>query len=95
MRTKTEILIKAMRILSNDIVSEDGIANAAIAEAAGRIESLNLENGILVEKLEAMAITAHRYEKIRRFSPEEFGELWNNSLIGSNFDFLLDEWPNE
>jgi hypothetical protein len=40
MRTDTTILIKALRILSNDIQSEDGVANAAIAEAADRLEEL-------------------------------------------------------
>ena len=38
MRTSTETLIKAMRILSSDIKSDDGVANAAIAEAAQRLE---------------------------------------------------------
>lgn len=33
-------LIAAMRILANDIQSEDGVANAAISEAADRIEQL-------------------------------------------------------
>ena len=34
MNTPTETLIKALRILANDIQSEDGVANAAILEAA-------------------------------------------------------------
>ena len=38
--TDTQTLIKALRILSNDIQSEDGIANAAILEGADRIEKL-------------------------------------------------------
>lgn len=38
MRSSTETLIKAMRILSSDIQSDDGVANAAIAEAAQRLE---------------------------------------------------------
>jgi len=37
-RTSTETLIAAMRILSQDIQSEDGAANAAVAEAAQRLE---------------------------------------------------------
>jgi hypothetical protein len=36
-KTSTETLIKAMRILSSDIQSDDGVANAAIAEAAQRL----------------------------------------------------------
>ena len=41
MRSSTETLIAAMRILSRDIKSTDGIANAAIAEAAERLEELD------------------------------------------------------
>jgi hypothetical protein len=39
-RTDNATLISALRILARDIQSEDGIANAAIAEAADRIEKL-------------------------------------------------------
>lgn len=38
MTTSTATLIKAMRVLANDIQSEDGVANMAIAEAADRLE---------------------------------------------------------
>lgn len=44
MRTDTEILIKSMHILSNDVQSVDGVANAAISEAAYRLEELHNEN---------------------------------------------------
>jgi hypothetical protein len=37
-KTTTETLVAAMRALANDIQSEDGVANAAIAEAAQRLE---------------------------------------------------------
>lgn len=38
--TDTQTLIKALRILANDIQSEDGIANSVISEGADRIEKL-------------------------------------------------------
>jgi hypothetical protein len=38
MKTPTKTLIQAMRILSRDIQSDDGVANAAIAEAADRLD---------------------------------------------------------
>ena len=38
MRNSTETLIKAMRILNSYIESDDGVANAVIAEAAQRME---------------------------------------------------------
>ena len=41
MRTEIEILVKAMHILANDIQSDDGVANAAIYEAAQRLEEQN------------------------------------------------------
>lgn len=39
--SSVETLIAAMRVLSNDIQSDDGVANAAIAEAADRLERLH------------------------------------------------------
>lgn len=51
MKSSTETLIKAMYILANDIQSEDGVANAAILEAAQRLEELNKENIQLKEDL--------------------------------------------
>ncbi len=39
-KTDTETLVKALRILAVDIQSGDGIANAAIAEAADRLDEL-------------------------------------------------------
>ena len=38
MRSSTEILIKAMRILATDIQSEYGVSSAAIYEATQRLE---------------------------------------------------------
>jgi hypothetical protein len=40
MRTSDDILIKALIILSEDIQSEDGVANAAILEGALRLREL-------------------------------------------------------
>lgn len=40
-RTKTEILIHGLKILSNEIQSEDGVANTAILEGAQRLDELN------------------------------------------------------
>jgi hypothetical protein len=41
MKSSTVTLIKALEILSNEIQSEDGVANATIAEAADRLKLLN------------------------------------------------------
>ena len=42
MTSSTTTLIAAMRILAADIQSDDGVANLAIAEAADRMEELQL-----------------------------------------------------
>jgi hypothetical protein len=42
-RTDTETIIKAMRQLAADIISEDGIPEAAINEAADRLTELHTE----------------------------------------------------
>jgi hypothetical protein len=41
MKTDTQTLIAAMRILAKDIETEDGVANAAIAEAAEKMAKMN------------------------------------------------------
>jgi hypothetical protein len=38
MKTPIKTLIKALRVLENDIQSDDGVANAAISEAANRLD---------------------------------------------------------
>lgn len=40
MRSSVETLVGSMRILARDIESEDGVSNAAIAEAADRLERM-------------------------------------------------------
>ena len=40
MRSKTETIIGALRVLAKDIQSGDGVANLTIAEAAERMEEL-------------------------------------------------------
>jgi len=57
METPTETLIQALWQLSTDIESEDGVANAAIAEAAQRLEEQSakikrLRDGIAKQNLE-------------------------------------------
>jgi hypothetical protein len=40
MKTDTQTLIAAMRILAEDIKSDDGVASGAIAEAADRLAEM-------------------------------------------------------
>jgi len=53
-RTSTETLIAAMRILSQDIQSEDGAAKAAVAEAAERLAEQHMRIAQLEQENDAM-----------------------------------------
>jgi len=82
-RTPTPILIEALRILSRDIQSEDGVANAAIAEAADRIEWLEKKQveaaraAALLSPKDACDITlaAHRAVSLIKELEEECDDL--------------------
>lgn len=41
MNSSTETLISALRILANEIETDDGIVNACLLEAADRLETLS------------------------------------------------------
>lgn len=43
MKSSTETLISALRILAEDIQSDDGVVNQCILEAADRLEELNIK----------------------------------------------------
>lgn len=47
MRSNTDTLIEALRILSDEIISDDGIANNVILEASRMIQELQDENETL------------------------------------------------
>ena len=52
-RSSTETLIKALRILSTQIDSEDGVANTAISEAADGLEERHKSSLAAVKDIEA------------------------------------------
>ena len=54
MKTSTETLIAAMRILSQDIQSDDGAANAAVAEAGERLAEQHMRITQLEQENDAM-----------------------------------------
>jgi uncharacterized protein (UPF0212 family) len=53
-KTSTETLIAAMRMLSQDIQSDDGAANAAVAEAAERLAEQHMRITQLEQENDAM-----------------------------------------
>lgn len=50
-KTATPTLARAMHILSREIQSPDGVANAAIAEAAERLYELHIINGEMLSTM--------------------------------------------
>ena len=54
MKTSTETLIAAMHILSQDIQSDDGAANAAVAEAGERLAEQHMRITQLEQENDAM-----------------------------------------
>lgn len=55
LKSSTETLISALRILARDIKSNDGVANACISEAADRLEEykdMQAKIETLIDKLE-------------------------------------------
>jgi len=51
MKSSTETLIKALHILSNEIKTDDGVVNAALSEAAYRMEELQSNNLKMLDML--------------------------------------------
>ncbi len=76
MRTPIEILVKAIHILANDIQSDDGVANAAIYEAAQRLEEQNqrikrMEEALYkIEFYAATGILQDSFDEIKRIAKE-------------------------
>jgi hypothetical protein len=67
-KTNTDTLIKALRILAKDIQSDDGVANATIAEAADRLYELRrhtLDQGLTIATLEEIVTDDKRSNKAK------------------------------
>ena len=52
MKSNIHILISALRILSDEILSDDGVANSVVLEAANRLQELHDENNSLKDIIE-------------------------------------------
>lgn len=67
MRSSSETLVGALRILAQDVESVDGVANAAIQEAADRIEELAAEVEDLRNQNHNNRVAAEaRWDRIKR-----------------------------
>lgn len=73
MRSSNETLVGALRILAQDIESVDGVAGAALHEAADRIEELAFEVEDLRNQNHCNRVAAEaRWDRIKRL--EEAGD---------------------
>lgn len=61
--SSTLVLISALRVLSRDIQSQDGVANAAMLEAAQRMEKLDTQVQGLKRHAEALATALDGYQE--------------------------------
>ena len=66
MRSTTATLIAAMRVLANDVQSDDGIANSAIAEAADRLTELQDAAQQAVKQYDECDLRDEHVEKLRQ-----------------------------
>jgi hypothetical protein len=62
-RTSTRSLINAMRVLDSEIQSDDGVANAVIAESAQRLEEQQERITQLEQENDAMRADLLLWEK--------------------------------
>jgi hypothetical protein len=73
MKTPTDTIISALRILARDIQTDDGVANACLDEAAGRLEELQRANknaladlAVAIEQRDEALLDCEYY---KRFAP--------------------------
>ena len=80
MRSSTETLISALRILAEDIQSDDGVANQCIREAADRLEELNAKRQPLSDD-----------EIIKLGFNAGFAVDWDQTEDDGEYGFLMSE----
>jgi ABC-type transporter Mla subunit MlaD len=89
MKTEITVLADAMRILSDDIQSPDGVANAAILEASHRLIEQNEQIEHLLEMLEkVIAVAVDLGQELQDFIDE--GEEAGSEMSASKD--LLNTW---
>lgn len=77
MRSTTRTLINALRVLDSEIRSEDGVANAVVAEAATRLEEQQERIKRLEEALEAVANVIGPPGKETWVTDDELNRAWD------------------
>lgn len=59
MESSTQSLVMALRLLANDIQSEDGVPNAVVAEAAIRLERLTHQRDVALSVCSSLEQYGH------------------------------------
>lgn len=84
MTSSTETIVSALRYLAEDgIISGDGVANAAIAEAANRLEEIHFDNKCLENQHKIFSVTldSNRQAMDRLKAEVEQAEAYANKLV--------------
>jgi chromosome segregation ATPase len=76
MNTPTEIIIKALRVLVDDIQSPDGVPNACVAQAADRLEELQRERDKAFAEVERLKEQVNGQVSLCTKLTIERGQLW-------------------
>ena len=90
-KSETKTIIGAMRILSVDIQSDDGVANMAISEAADRLQELHDTNAMLND------LTDSRLQTIDALKKRLQGLSEKHGIDGrtTGFDTFCDEYDKK
>jgi len=83
--TETKTIIEALRILARDIQSEDGVANAAIAEAADRLEKQQKRIRNQRREIEALAKDKKRVDGFVNWLDAEIRKCWIQPILSTDF----------
>lgn len=79
MRTDTRTIIEMLRVLSHDLITDDGVVSCALREAADRMEELDLAGRRLLERAKA---TVDRWEQPAWKDRGPTGEIINRLKVG-------------
>ena len=88
--TETKTIIEALRILARDIQSEDGVANAAIAEAADRLEKQQRKIRNQRREIEALAKDKKRVDGFVRWLDAEMKKCLETFMCNDQISYRND-----
>lgn len=90
MKSNTETLIKALEVLAQEIQSPDGVANAAITEAAERLRELS--NDVLAQRIAELDRKCSEQAKVIEKLQQRVEELEAEAVPDDYIVVPADEW---